>query len=30
VIVTSPELKAVAAKSERGGFGAALRVAVTM
>lgn len=29
VIVTSPELKAVAAKSERGGFGAALRVAVT-
>lgn len=29
VVVTSPELKAVAAKSERGGFGAALRVAVT-
>ncbi len=29
VIVTSPELKAAAAKSERGGFGAVLRVAVT-
>lgn len=29
VVVTSPELRAVAAKSERGGFGAALRVAVT-
>lgn len=29
IIVTSPELKAVAAKSELGGFGAILRVAVT-
>jgi len=29
IIVTSPELKAAAAKSERGGFGAAQRVAVT-
>ena len=29
IVVTSPELKAVAAKSERGGFGAAQRVAVT-
>lgn len=29
IIVTSPELKAVAAKSELGGFGATLRVAVT-
>jgi len=29
IVVTSPELKAAAAKSERGGFGAAQRVAVT-
>lgn len=29
IAVTSPELKAAAAKSERGGFGAAQRVAVT-
>lgn len=29
IIISSPELKAVAAKSEHGGFGAALRVAVT-
>jgi hypothetical protein len=29
IVVTSPELKATAAKSEQGGFGAALRVAVT-
>jgi hypothetical protein len=29
IVVTSPELKAAAAKSERGGFGATQRVAVT-